>query len=141
MKSDNRKGIARLLELSGEKKGILIFSGVLAALSAALQVIPYIASCQIISIYVAASRNDLPPDTDSIVFWGVSAVVSVLIAIVSNGGSFVLSHFAAFRIVFNLKMRLAEHLARLPLGFFTGTGTGEIHIQLSQCIVHYRLLC
>lgn len=127
MKSGNKKGLSRLLELSGEKKGLLIISAVLAALSAVMQVIPYIASCRIISIYVEASRNTVQPDTDSILFWGVTAVAGVLTAMVFNGGSFILSHFAAFRIVFNLRMRLAGYLAKLPLGFFTETSTGEIH--------------
>ncbi|MBQ3776351.1 MAG: ABC transporter ATP-binding protein [Ruminobacter sp.] len=127
MNTDKKKGIPRLLEISGEKKWFLIVSAVLAAVSTVIQIVPYIASYKIISIYIESRGTSSPQDTDEVFFWGITAVASVLLSMLFNGGSFILSHFAAFRIIFNLRIRLAEHLAALPLGYFTRVSTGEIH--------------
>ncbi len=127
LKSSGKKGISRLLEISGEKKRILIVSVFLAAVSTIIQIIPYIASYKIICLYIHSFQNSVPVDTDAVFSWGLTAVVSVFVSMLFNGGSFVLSHFAAFRIIFNLRLRLARHLATLPLGYFTRVSTGEIH--------------
>ncbi len=127
MKSHDKKGISRLLEISGEKKWALSLSAVFAGLSTIAQIFPYIGAYKIIYLYIIASEKNLTVNTDDVYFWGIIALVSVLVSMILNGTSFVLSHFAAFRIIFNLRLNLARHLAKLPLGYFTNKSTGEIH--------------
>ena len=125
--SHGKNGIIRLLEISGEKKWWLVLSVVLAAASTVMQIVPYIASYKIIRIYISAGMNGTDVNGDDVFFWGLTALISVFAAMLLNGMSFILSHFAAFRIVFNTRIRLAKHLATLPLGYFTRVSSGEIH--------------
>ncbi len=43
MKSNNKTGIARLLEIANEKRGFLVLAGALPVLSALLQLVPFAA--------------------------------------------------------------------------------------------------
>lgn len=36
------------------------------------------------------------------------------------------SHIAAFNILYQLRVRLAEHVAKVPMGYHTRTATGEL---------------
>ena len=47
-------------------------------------------------------------------------------------GSLMASHMAAFRILYGLRVRLSEHIGRLPLGYLNGTSTGAIKKALEQ---------
>lgn len=49
-----------------------------------------------------------------------------------NGITFTLSHFGAYRILYNLRLKLARHLASLPLGYFTHNTKGQIHKTLQE---------
>lgn len=44
-----KKGLPRLFEIAGEKKGLLILAGVLSALSACCMLIPYLAVYQVLN--------------------------------------------------------------------------------------------
>lgn len=44
------------------------------------------------------------------------------------------SHVAAFRILYGLRVRLSEHIGRLPLGYLNGTSTGAIKKTMEQNI-------
>lgn len=42
------------------------------------------------------------------------------------------SHVAAYRILYGLRIRLTEHIGRLPLGYLNGTSTGAIKKTMEQ---------
>ena len=143
--SHGKNGIIRLLEISGEKKWWLVLSVVLAAASTVMQIVPYIASYKIIRIYISAGMNCTDVNGDDVFFWGLTALISVFAAMLLNGMSFILSHFAAFRIVFNTRIRLAKHLATLPLGYFTRVSSGEIlknihdNVDLIELFISHKI--
>lgn len=127
-----KKGILRLLELSGEKKTLLIFSSLLSSLAAICQFVPYVAGYYIVQEFILNAYNLGNVDKE-IVFWcAFVAIASVLVAMLLNGITFTLSHFGAYRILYNLRLRLARHLASLPLGYFTHNTKGQIHKTLQE---------
>ena len=44
------------------------------------------------------------------------------------------SHVAAFRILYGLRVRLSEHIGKLPLGYLNNTSIGSIKKTMDQNI-------
>ncbi|RDU61291.1 ABC transporter ATP-binding protein [Helicobacter sp. MIT 14-3879] len=130
--SQNKKGIARLLELSRQKATMLVFAGILSAISAVLQFVPYFASYLLVCEFVMFADNISAVDKDYVLLCGLSAIGAVIASMICVGASFTLSHFAAYRILYNIRLELLKHLATLPLGYFTTTTKGEIHKNIQE---------
>ncbi|ADU66638.1 ABC transporter related protein [Desulfurispirillum indicum S5] len=58
--------------------------------------------------------------------WMVLALLLTAVALILRGASFTLSHLVAFRLETMLRTELAEHLARVPLGFLLSSGSGAL---------------
>lgn len=60
--------------------------------------------------------------------WQLLILIAVLIIVsfLCRKGSFVTSHLGAFRLEQIFRTRLSDHLAKLPLGFITNTGSGTL---------------
>ncbi|MGX2971928.1 ABC transporter ATP-binding protein [Helicobacter sp. T3_23-1059] len=127
-----KKGVPRLLEISGEKKTLLAFSSLLSALSAILQFVPYFAGYWIVQEFVLNAHDLANVDKNLVFYCALIAISSVIVSMLLQGATFTLSHFAAYRILYNLRLRLARHLATLPLGYFTHTTKGAIHKTLQE---------
>jgi ATP-binding cassette subfamily B protein len=126
--SDGRKktGISRLLEIAGEKKGLLILSSVLSIISTVLIFIPFVSVYYIVAELL---KNAAHPALSNMVLirqWGLWALFALLISFLLFFGSTMASHISAFRILYGLRMRLAEHLAKLPMGYHTRQSSGAI---------------
>jgi ATP-binding cassette subfamily B protein IrtA len=50
----------------------------------------------------------------------------VILSFLCRSGGFIISHLGAFRLEQILRTRLSEHLAKVPLGFITNTGSGTL---------------
>lgn len=122
MTEKKNNGFSRLLEISGEKKTALIISGLLSIAVAVLQTFPFAAAYKIVREYIESSS----PDQNTIIFWAAVAGGSVFAAMLLSAAAFIISHMCAFRILHGLRLKMAEHLARLPLGYFARVRSGEI---------------
>ncbi|MEM9980646.1 MAG: ABC transporter ATP-binding protein, partial [Cyanobacteria bacterium P01_D01_bin.2] len=119
----------------------LILSGLLAAIGAALGLVPYYLIYLVSLQLFGSSASTL--DTQYIgqlAWWAVGAVVGKGLC---HGLSTRLSHIAAYTILYDLRIELARKLGRLPLGYFTNRTTGEVKKiihedveQLEQGLAH-----
>ncbi len=128
----NKTGIARLLEIAGERRGLLIVSGLLSALSAIASLVPYAAVYYILRELLEHAAAPAGADGAAMTRWGVYALLGLLgsLALMYAGG--MASHIAAFRILYGLRIKLSAHIARLPLGWLNGTSTGAVKKTLEQ---------
>lgn len=132
MKEQKKKGILRLFEIAGEKKGLLILSGVLSAVSACSMLIPYLSVYQVLNELLRNAGNISAADSAYMVHWGWLAFMGLAAALLLLYGALMASHLAAFRILYGLRVRLSEHIGRLSLGYLNGTSTGAIKKTLEQ---------
>lgn len=132
MKEQKKKGLSRLFEIAGEKKGLLIVAGLLSALSACCMLIPYLSVYQVLNELLRNAGNILAADSAYMVHWGWIAFFGLAAALLLLYGGLMASHMAAFRILYGLRVRLSEHIGRLPLGYLNGTSTGAIKKALEQ---------
>ncbi|KZE75849.1 ABC transporter ATP-binding protein [Paenibacillus elgii] len=129
---NQKNGIARLLEIAGEKRGLLIVSGILSTLSAVCMLIPYVSVYFIIRELLEHAANPASADGTWMIRWGIVALLGLVgsLLLMYAGGMF--SHMAAFRILYGLRVKLSNHIGRLPLGWLNGTSTGVVKKTLEQ---------
>lgn len=115
-----------LLQLAGKKNASILLACTLSALSAVLSFVPYICIYAILReiLPVADSIERLSFDTVGIYAW--LALLAVISGLLLSFISSLLSHRAAYKILFGLRMRFAEHISKLPMGFHTGNATGKL---------------
>jgi ATP-binding cassette subfamily B protein len=121
-----KTGIPRLLEIAGEKRGLLVLSGVLSVISTVLMFFPFVAAYFIVAELLQHAASPALSDMDSIRQWGLWALYALLGALLFLYAGTMASHIAAFRILYSLRVRLAEHLARLPMGYHTRQSSGTV---------------
>ena len=122
-----KKGFARLMEIAGQRRGLLIGAGTLSALSSACMLVPYWAVYEVLRLLLAgdASSGDM-------VRWGWVAFGGLVAGLLLLYLSLIASHVAAFNVLYGLRIRIAEHIGRLSLGYLSGTTTGAIKKTLEQ---------
>ncbi|HMM23108.1 MAG TPA: ABC transporter ATP-binding protein [Selenomonadales bacterium] len=126
MKEERKEGMARLLALAGEKKPLLVWSMVLSTVSVFLLLVPYVAVYYVL-IELLQHAADLSGVDAGYLWrwaaWGVGGMAAGYCFMYAGG---MCSHIAAFRILYDIRVRLAEHIGALPLGYFNKNATGKI---------------
>ena len=134
MEKKQKKGVARLFEIAGERKGLLILAGILSAGSACCMLVPYLSVYQVANELLQNAGNISQADSGHMIRWGWIAFAGLTGGLLLLYASLMASHIAAFRILYGLRIKLAEHIGRLPLGYLNGTSTGAIKKTMEQNI-------
>ncbi len=121
-----KSGLSRLLEIAGERRGLLILSGVLSTLSTLLMFIPFVSIYFIVAELLKNAADASLINTSLIRNWGLWALLSLLAALAALYGSIMSSHVSAFRILYGLRIRATAHLAKLPMGYHNQNASGTI---------------
>ena len=133
-KSKKKEGLSRLFEIAGQKKGLLILAGLLSAGSAVCMLMPYWAVYEILKELLSHGVNPAASDGTYMMRWGWIAFGGLVGGLVLLYAALMSSHVAAFRILYGLRVRLSEHIGKLPLGYLNNTSTGAIKKTMDQNI-------
>ncbi|MFJ2043308.1 ABC transporter ATP-binding protein [Paenibacillus taichungensis] len=118
--------VSGLMEVTKERKGLLITASIFSILSSLLQIVPFIGVYKIVEELLIHARDLSALDRDLLMYWGFvsfGALIAGLIALYIGG---MCSHIAAFNILYQLRVKLADHVAKVPMGYHTRTATGEL---------------
>lgn len=131
-KSKAKTGVARMLELAGQKKHRLLAACALSVVVAAARIVPfftiYALVRELLQCYAASTQVD-PGRLSEYAGWTLAAaLVYGLCAFFSSS----LAHTAAYDIIYALRLQLMEKLTRVPSGYFTQTTQGAIKKILSD---------
>ena len=133
-KQKRKSGVARLFEIAGEKKGLLILAGILSAVSALCMLVPYWSVYEVLKELLLHGSKINELDSSVLMHWGWVAFIGLVAGLLLLYGALMASHVAAFRILYGLRIRLSEHIGRLSLGYLNGTSTGAIKKTMEQNI-------
>jgi ATP-binding cassette subfamily B protein len=126
------EGVGRLLEIAGERKGLLVLSCALSAVSSILMLVPYLAVYFILAELLRHAGAPAQADGALMARWGWIALGGLVAGFVVLYASLMASHIAAFRILYGLRVRLASHIGKLHLGYLSRTSTGAVKKTLEQ---------
>lgn len=125
-KMNGQSDLSKLLRLAGEKKALLVAASILSALSSLLQLVPFVSVYRIVEELMLHARTPAAIDGGLIVRWGWIALSGLGINLITLYISGMCSHIAAFHILYQLRIRLADHISKVPMGYHTKTATGEL---------------
>lgn len=118
--------VTGLIRIAGEKKILLITASLFSILSSLLQIAPFVAVYKIIEELLRNARTPASIDKELIMLWGIIAFAALAAALIALYIGAMCSHIAAFNILYQLRVRLSEHVAKVPMGYHTKTATGEL---------------
>lgn len=124
MKDKKQSALSRLMDMAGNHKYFSYLSCVLATISAWIALVPFFYVWRIIK-EILEVRPDFSKATH-ITSYGWQAVGFALLAMVFYIGALMCSHKAAFRVQANMRIKMMEHIMKLPLGYVEAEGTGKI---------------
>lgn len=104
-----KQGWSRLFEIAGEKKGLLVLAGLLAALSACCMLVPYWSVYQVLYELLQHSADIAGVDREYMIRWGWIAFGGLAGGLLFLYASLMASHMAASRILYGLRVRL-QHI-------------------------------
>lgn len=119
-----QSNLSRLLSYAGRYKIFTYASWILSAVSALIALVPFWYIWKIIKEVLEVSPNF--SDAANIVSNGIWAVFFAFLSFLVYTGGLMCSHIAAFRIATNMRIDLAEHIAKLPLSFVDSFGSGRL---------------
>ena len=96
--------------------------------------VPYLSVYQVANELLQNAGNISQADSGHMIRWGWIAFAGLTGGLLLLYASLMASHVAAFRILYGLRIKLAEHIGRLPLGYLNGTSTGAIKKTMEQNI-------
>lgn len=127
-----KEGLSRLLEIAGEKKSLLLFSGLFSAISALCILIPFWSIYEILKELLVHASDLSTIDSELMISWGWLAFIALIVGVLFLYAGLMLSHIAAFRILYGLKIKLSEHIGQLSLGYLNSTSIGCIKKIMEQ---------
>lgn len=96
-----------------------------ATLAAALALVPFFAVAHMATAIYAS-----PPELGAVRSLALLAAAALVARYVCIAGATMLAHLAAFRILHDLRLRLARKLGAVPLSFFARHGSGALRKTL-----------
>lgn len=124
------KGILdHIFYYSDEGKIPLMRSIFLCVLGMLCNVLPYLSVYFISKIFLTGGEN-----REGVFFWIATAGAAVLLQLIFSFSGSLGCHKSAFQILYRYRIRLTEHLGRLPLGFFSKNRSGSIRKIMDENI-------
>lgn len=132
--TEKKQGLARLFQIAGQRKGLLVLAGILSAGSALCMLVPYWSVYGVLNELLTYAGNPNEINGELLIRYGWIAFAGLVGGLILLYCALMASHVAAFRILYGLRVRLSEHIGRLSLGFLNGTSTGAIKKTMEQNI-------
>ncbi len=127
-----KEGLGRLLELAGGKKGQLTAACVLSVLSSCARLVPFFTIYGVLRELVASLPDYGAMDEKRIWTLSLITLAAALVYGVCAYFSAVLSHTAAFNILYGIRIQLMEKLSHISLGFYSHTTQGAVKKTMSD---------
>lgn len=133
-KERNKTGMARCLELAAKHKGLIIISGVLAALAAICSFVPYLSIYFVIRELIEVFPNMTAANMTAIMGYGWIALGGIVGNVILYFCALMCSHLAAFGTLYELKLNFANHITAIPLGYHLTMGSGRLRKIMDENI-------
>ena len=126
----------RLINMTGRYKGRIRASYITAFLKGLMMKVPLIACFFCISFFMQHTM-----DKTKCIYLGIAVLVSVILEAFFEHISNVLQSAAGYMVFADMRLRLGDHLRKLPMGYFTEGNIGKISSVLATDMVFIEENC
>ncbi len=119
------KGLSRFITISQEGKGKLIISVLLAVISAILQIVPLWSIYRIMKELLEESKS-LSFDFQMMINVALVGLGCLLLGYLLEYISSSVIHTFTYRVICGVRLKVAEHIGKLPLGYVSNNSVGKI---------------
>lgn len=121
-----KKGISRLIQLSGEKKTVFYLGSLFSVLGTIMQLTPFLSINQVMAELLRHGAADKPLDAALMIHWAFYGLAGLLAGYLFSYVGGMLSHIFAYRTIYSIRLKAAEHIGRLPMGYVSNHAVGKI---------------
>ncbi|MBR3515721.1 MAG: ABC transporter ATP-binding protein [Lachnospiraceae bacterium] len=126
----------RLINMTGRYKGRIRASYITAFLKGLMMKVPLIACFFCISFFMQHTM-----DKTKCIYLGIAVLVSVILEALFEHISNILQSAAGYMVFADMRLRLGDHLRKLPMGYFTEGNIGKISSVLATDMVFIEENC
>lgn len=130
------KILRRIVRITGKYKTRIRLSYIPAFLKGIMLKAPLFLSFFVISQFMQGQM-----DAQKCLYFGIAIVVSVILAAIFEHVSNVLQSATGYMVFADLRMKLGDHLRKLPMGYFTEGNIGKISSVLGTDMVFIEENC
>lgn len=134
MQEAKKNVILRVFRTAHCPPGKYFFGVTCSALSVLLSGVPFYTVYRIIRLFLLASLDGAAAPTREIWMWAAVTIGSIVLGIVLSVIGNFSCHACAFNALYDLRMRLLDHMGRLNLGFYTGGQSGATQKMMNENI-------
>lgn len=97
---NNTSEVSGLMQVTKERKGLLITASIFSTLSSLLQIVPFVGVYKIVEELLTHAGQPSAMDKDLLIYWGIVAFVALIAGLVALYIGGMCSHIAAFNILY-----------------------------------------
>lgn len=121
-----KQGIPRLLEISGEKNTAMVISMLLSVAGTLLQLIPFFSVYRVMAELLTSAQAGIALNEGLMFRWAVYGLAGLLVGYLLTYVGGISSHTFAYRMVCGVRLKVAEHIGKMPMGYVTNNAVGKI---------------
>lgn len=121
-----KQGVSRLLEISGETNAPFIVSVLLSICGTLFQLVPYLSVYQVMAELLQHAATGSSLNTGFMICWAVLGLIGLIVGYVLSYGSGMMAHAFSYRVICGVRLKVAEHIGKLPMGYVTNHSIGKI---------------
>jgi ATP-binding cassette subfamily B protein len=125
LKTKKKQGFSRLLELAGEKKNLMVICGILSTASAFFMLVPYLAVYNVMAELLRKAHAVSTIDGSLLILWALRGIGGMALGYLFMYLGGMAGHIAAYRTLYGIRVKISDHLGRLPLGYFNKNAIGK----------------
>ena len=120
-----KQGIPRLLEISGEKNTSFAASVLFSILGTLCQLVPYLSIYQVMAELLRHTATGAALHTDFMIRWALYGLAGLIVGYVLAYAGGMMAHTFAYRVICGVRLKVAEHIGKLPMGYVTNNSIGK----------------
>ena len=138
MKSEEKKkkGIPRLLEVSGERNTSMAVSVLFSIAGTICQLSPFVSVYKIMAELLSHAASGEALKTGYMIQWAVYGLVGLVVGYILAYAGGMMSHMFAYRVICGVRLKVAEHIGKLPMGYMSSNSVGKIKQVLDADVEH-----
>ncbi|MDO5344646.1 MAG: ABC transporter ATP-binding protein [Lachnospiraceae bacterium] len=125
-KEKRKQGMARLIELSGEKNTALISSIVLSVIGTLCQLIPFWSVYRVMAELLKHTVTGEAINTELLIRLAVYGLAGLLAGYLATYLGGMKAHTFAYCVICGVRLKAAEHIGKLPMGYVSNNSVGKI---------------